>query len=89
MNIEVMYFGQLRELTEVPDEIVSAKEGSSLADLVRQVAGLHGDAFQEKLDGIRGLRILINGREYTQLDGMGTVLKDKDAVVFLPPITGG
>ena len=89
MNIEVLFFGQLRELTEVPRTTIEIKDHTSLAELMEYLAGTYGTAFQNKADSIQGLRILINGREYTLLGGMDTVLNDGDTVVFLPPIAGG
>jgi len=89
MNIEVLFFGQLRELTEVPRTIVEIEDSASLADLVESLVGIYGVAFRNKADSIKGLRILINGREYNVLDGMETLLKDGDTVAFLPPIAGG
>jgi molybdopterin converting factor small subunit len=45
--------------------------------------------FREKVESIPQLRILINGREYTQLNGLETVINEGDTIAFLPPIAGG
>ncbi len=89
MNVEVLLFGQLRELTGIRQEVISVGEGTRLTDLIEQLGGKYGTVFCEEVGRIEGLRILINGREYSLLDGMETQLKDKDTVVFLPPISGG
>lgn len=89
MNIEVLFFGQLREITGVSRTGVVINDNSRLADLVLHLAGQYGDALQEKIEGIAGMRILINGREYYLLGRMEAPLSDGNTVVFLPPIAGG
>ena len=89
MNIEVLFFGQLREIAGVSRTSVVINDNSRLADLVVFLSGQHGDAFREKVEGIEGLRILINGREYYILGRMAAPLSDGNTVVFLPPIAGG
>jgi len=89
MNIEVLFFGQLREITGVSRTGVVIDDNSRLADLVAYLTDRYGDAFREKVETIEGLRILINGREYYLLGHMEAPLSDGNTVVFLPPIAGG
>lgn len=89
MNIEVLFFGQLRELTAVNRRTAVVKDGARLADLIEHFGEEYGSAFHQQIDNIKGLRILINGREYTLLGGMEALLKDGDTVAILPPIFGG
>ncbi len=89
MNIEVLFFGQFRELTAVNRRTVTVKEGARLADMIENLSEEYGDAFRKQVDNARGLRILINGREYMLLGGREAPLKDGDTVVLLPPIFGG
>ncbi len=89
MNIEILFFGQLREITGVSRTGVVIDDNSRLADLVVYLSGQYGDAFREKVESIEGLRILINGREYYLLGRMEAPLSDGNTVVFLPPIAGG
>jgi MoaD family protein len=89
MNIEVLFFGQFRELTAVNRRTVTVEKRARLADLIQHLSEEYGDAFLQQVDNVRGLRILINGREYTLLGGREAPLKDGDTVVFLPPIFGG
>ena len=89
MNIEVLFFGQLREITGVSRTSVVIDDNSRLADLVVFLSGQYGDVFREKIEGIEGLRILINGREYYLLGRMAAPLSDGNTIVFLPPIAGG
>ena len=89
MNIEVMFFGQLRELTAANRMTTAVKDGASLADLMEHLGEEYGAAFRQKVDNVQGLRILINGQEYKWLGGMEAPLNDGDTVVLLPPIFGG
>jgi len=89
MNIEVLFFGKLRELTAVNRRAVVVKDGSKLADLLEHLNEEYGAGFRQQVNNVKGLRILINGREYTQLGGKEAPLKDGDTVVLLPPIFGG
>ncbi|MFC2070584.1 MoaD/ThiS family protein [Chloroflexota bacterium] len=89
MNIEVLFFGQIRELTEVRSTTIQIEDSASLDDLIKYLCRVYGDTFRTKVDSIQGLRILINGREYTQLGGLETLINNNDTIVFLPPIAGG
>ncbi len=89
MNIDVLFFGQLREITGVSRTSVVINDNSRLADLVDHLTGQYGDAFREKVERIQGLRILIEGREYYLLGKMEAPLAEDNTVVFLPPIAGG
>ena len=88
MNVEVLFFGKLRELA-VRKQAMSMREGAQLSDLIERLGAEYGVDFRQEVDHIGGLRILINGREYDLLDGMNTQLKDGDMVVFLSLIAGG
>ena len=89
MKIEVLFFGQLREITGVSRTNVVIDDNSRLAGLVSYLTNQYGDTFREKVEGIEGLRILINGREYYLLGRMDAELSNGNTVVFLPPIAGG
>jgi MoaD family protein len=89
MNIEVLFFGQLRELTSSNRTTAALEGGASLADLIERLGEEYGTTFRKKMESIQGLRILINGREYKLLGGMDATLQDGNTVVLLPPIFGG
>ena len=89
MNIEVLFFGKLREITAVNRRVAVVKDGGKLADLLEYLNEEYGADFRHQVNSIQGLRILINGREYTQLGDKEAPLKDGDTVVLLPPIFGG
>jgi MoaD family protein len=88
MKINVMFFGRLRDLTAVRESVVTI-QGATLVELMEHLYREFGIEFRSAAGSIKGLRILINGREYGLLGGMKAPLKDGDTVVLLPPIAGG
>lgn len=90
MELEILYFGKLRDMSGGKTrDIVAVDDAQDLKGLIKELEEKHGKDFAEALDATKGLRILVNGRDYQQLAGMDTKLKDKDTVVLLPPIFGG
>ncbi len=87
MNIEVLFFGDLRKLAATRQRVITMTEGTQLTHLIEQLVKEYGGVFEEQINST--LRILINGREYEILNGMETPLKDGDVVVLLPIIAGG
>lgn len=81
MKVRIKLFAILREragLSEVSKEIA---EGSTVADLWRQLQREH-----PKLD-VPGIRLLYAvNQNYVGLDHK---LRDNDEVVFVPPVSGG
>jgi MoaD family protein len=89
MNIEVMFFGKLRDVAGISKETVAAPDPTKLAGLISMLESKHGSKFAKEMAESKSLRILVNGREYQILSGMETPLKDNDSVVLLPYIEGG
>ncbi|MFC1952445.1 MoaD/ThiS family protein [Chloroflexota bacterium] len=89
MDIEMLFFGRLRELTGTSQEIIPVEKVTRLSDLIELLGKRYGTNFSTEVYLNQALRILINGREYGLLGGMETPLSDKDTVVFLPLIGGG
>ncbi len=89
MKINVLFFGQLRDLTAIRESVFVVKDDARLVDLIEHLGKEYGAAFRQQVDSIKSLRILINGQEYMLLGGMEALLKEGDTVVLLPPIAGG
>ena len=90
MELEVIYFGRLRDLADGKTRETVTFDGiNTLKDFIKELGERFGGEFSDTVVSTRGLRILVNGHEYQLLSGMDTKLKDKDTVVFLPPIFGG
>jgi molybdopterin synthase sulfur carrier subunit len=89
VNVEIIFFGQLRELAAARQVTFVISDGARLADLMKHLGEEYGDAFRRELSNTRHLQILINGQRHNFLGGMETPLNDGDTVVLLPPIFGG
>jgi MoaD family protein len=89
VNVEILFFGRLRELAAVRQVTFVMSDGARLADLIKHLGEEYGDAFRHEFSSTRHLQILINGQQHTFLGGMKAPLSDGDTVVLLPPIFGG
>jgi len=89
VSVNVLFFGQLRQVTNTRQEIISLERDTKLADLVARLNEEYGPSFGAEMTYIRGLRILVDGREYGLLEEVQAPLPDGCTVVFLPPVAGG
>ncbi|MBW2065127.1 MAG: MoaD family protein [Deltaproteobacteria bacterium] len=89
MRIETSYFATLRNITGRAREEVNLDDGAKLRDLLEYLFHVHGDKFRNTLDLGNSHLILVNGRHHEILQGMETILKEGDRVVFLPITMGG
>ncbi len=85
----MLLFGVFREIAGARERSISIKEGSRLSDLLQQLSDMYGSTFQAEAENMKWLRILVNGREYSLLSGMETILTHQDEIVILPPVAGG
>lgn len=81
MQINVLYFGIVRERLGRGEETMDLEEGSAVSDLLAVLETRHGSL--EK--GVDSLRIAVN-REYVDSD---CLLCDNDEVAVIPPVSGG
>ncbi len=69
--------------------------GSTVKDLLAVLIAKFGPALGQRLfmaDGLelrKDLRLLLNGREITFLNGLATELKNGDHLSLIPPLAGG
>lgn len=72
----------------LPEESVLA---SLLSDLVKRYGKELSSTVYEKNSTriFPHIRVMVNGRDIEFLNGTGTVLKDGDEVLILPPVSGG
>jgi molybdopterin converting factor small subunit len=89
MKVEVLFFGHPRELAGTAREVLSLKEETRLSGLFEKLGNRHGNELRSELGNKENLTVLVNGRHYGTLDGVGTILRDKDTVAILPVIFGG
>ncbi len=88
MNIEVLFFGEVRELA-VRQRVISMPDGIHLSDVIEYLTKEYGVLFNQKVTRVESCRILINGSEHEFVGGMGAKLRDGDVVVFLAVTAGG
>lgn len=68
---------------------------STLVDLLEIMVNRWGDELASQLFGedssklLPYIRLMVNGRDITFLDGMETELQNGDEVLILPPVAGG
>ncbi len=81
MQVRVLFFGALRDLSGRAADSLSLPEGSTLADLVSH--------YEQKIPKLKqflpSLALSLN-QQYAQTD---SVLHDQDEVALLPPVSGG
>lgn len=81
MQIHVLFFGQLREITGVAQEEAELSEGARVDDLFER----YGRRFP-KLEEFRASIATSVNQEYAD---WRTKLASGDEVAFLPPVSGG
>ena len=89
MEIEPLYFGDLREITGLAQETISLKEGSKLIDLMEKLFETHRNDFRLQLNLGNNHVVLINGQHHEILGGKEIILKEGDRRVLLPITVGG
>jgi len=91
IKINLKVFGGLRSALGASDRQIAIPQGSSLQDLLSQLAE-ENPVFAERLaTGLaKGyLNVLVNGRNARFLQHMDTLLENHDVVAILPPVGGG
>jgi len=81
MEVEVLYFGIVREKLSSGGETVDLPAGATVADLLEVLRARLGTDNR----GAGSIRVAVN-REYVD---SGHVLRDRDEVAVIPPVSGG
>jgi molybdopterin converting factor subunit 1 len=84
MRVKLLCFGVLKDLLGLATEEVQVPEGSSVADLLRNLEQRTSNSVMDTKVW-QSLAVAVN-REYSPAD---TVLRDGDEVALLPPVSGG
>lgn len=81
MRVRVLFFGLLTDVVSRREEEVDLKEGALISDLLSHYTA----AFPELSPLLSSVAVSVN-REYAQVS---TMLRDRDEVALLPPVSGG
>ncbi len=88
-KIKVRLFANLREYAgakELELEVETVKE--SLEKLCKKFPGLENMIFEG--ENIRPyMNVFLNGRNISELNGLGTALNPDDEIAIFPPVSGG
>ena len=83
VQITLMYFSIIFDLTKKRQESVEVKAGTTLAALRESVLE------QYKVEPDIAVHTCVNGKGVEPANSNGFVLDDGDVVMFLPPMSGG
>ena len=93
MKLRVQYMAQLRAVVGRAEEEIELSEGSSLTDLLNQLATTYSAASSHFVTEARQARpsllIVLNEAAVSARDAKTTILHSNDIVTLLPPIAGG
>jgi molybdopterin converting factor subunit 1 len=81
VRVKVLFFGRLRELIGISEEVGELPEGATLADLFARYA----ERFPG-LAGFRGSMVVSRNQEFAAWDSR---VAAGDEIAFLPPVSGG
>jgi len=80
IQIKMLYFAQVRDITQIHNEVLEIKQNSSTKDLLNLLYIKY-----PKLPDVKNLSVSIN----CLVSKSDIILKDSDEVALLPPISGG
>ncbi len=92
MKITVKTFATLREVFSGTGVLtIELPEKSSVEDLIEALRKQtkHKISLEDLGESNPSIKVLVNGREITYLNGIKTELKDGDVVAIIPPVGGG
>ncbi len=94
MEIRVKFIGSLRSAAGNSKLTLKMKKRVSLREAVKEIVSRHPKLKRALIDPELGdprpnALILVNERDVSVLNGLETVLKDGDEVVFVPILHGG
>ena len=81
MTVKVLYFGRLKELSGLAEELVEVRDGSVIEDVFSACS-----ASRPELTRFRPSLVAARNQEFAAWD---TPLRGGDEVGFLPPVSGG
>jgi len=95
LKVKVQYLGFIRNLIKRSEDEFELEEGASLSELLNQIAGMYGKAFQKEVyepglkDVKMGFVVTVNGILIGQLQGVDTRLNNDDNIILMSLMSGG
>jgi molybdopterin synthase sulfur carrier subunit len=94
VNVTVRFVGSLRTATGKTMIVIRLKENAQLKEVIKAVAAKSPKLQKMATDsGLNDFRInnliLVNEKDISVLNGVDTMIKDGDEVVFVPVVHGG
>ncbi len=89
MTITVKFVGSLRGISGKSKLALRLAEAIPLRDALKKIVEESPKLEQILADCKSNMLVIINGKEISVLDGVDTVVKDGDEVVFVPILHGG
>ncbi len=88
-KIKVRLFANLREFTKTKElELEAETVRESLDNLCKKFPGLENIIFSG--ENIRPyMNVFLNGKNISELNGLGTTLNPDDEIAIFPPVSGG
>ena len=93
-TINIKFFASIRRITGLKEKKMDLINSIKVSDLLNSLCikynGLSEELYNPKTNKLHDfIVILINGRNIKYLDGLDTVLRDKDIIAIFPPTGGG
>ena len=94
IKIKVKFLSLLSDLTESDETELEIVDNPSITDLFNSLRDKIGKEFERRVltptgDLNKYIILGINGKDIRTLDGIETVIKAEDEIVFLPALAGG
>jgi molybdopterin converting factor subunit 1 len=81
LRVKVLFFGPLRELTGIAEDVVEISGGATLAELFDRYAG--------RFPNLAAYRMSLVASRNEEFASWDTPLAEDDTIAFLPPVSGG
>ncbi|MEM0090234.1 MAG: ubiquitin-like small modifier protein 1 [Nitrososphaerota archaeon] len=94
MKITVKVFGPVREFIGTGQIEVLLEDGCDLSALLKALIKKYGDGLKDRIllndaELLPYVKVLVNGKNVRDFNGLKTELKDGDEVAIVPAIVGG
>jgi molybdopterin converting factor small subunit len=84
VNIEVLFFGRLREVTGIKETRIGLDDDASLQGLIDSLSAKYGVAIRDELRKNEFLQIQVNGKAVSAGDNNGLNEGDTVSIVLIP-----